>query len=62
MGADMMTGGVGESHDGGVVCEDILLGNAELEVEDIEELAFYPTNVALAEDARAERPVYVLQC
>ena len=40
MGADMMMGGVCESHDGSVVCEDILLGNAELEVEDVEELAF----------------------
>ena len=42
--------------------EDILLGDAEFEVEDVEELALYPADVALAEDARAQRPMHVLQC
>lgn len=42
--------------------EDILLGDAEFEVEDVEELALYPADVALAEDARAQCPMHVLQC
>lgn len=57
-----MVGGLGESHDTGVVREDVLFGDSEFEVEHVEELAFYPADVPLAEDARAERPVHILQC
>ena len=56
-----MVGGVCEGHDGGVVGKDILLGDAEFEIEDVEELALYPADVALAEDPGAERPVDVLE-
>lgn len=57
-----MMGGLYEGHDGGMVREDVLLGDTEFEIKDIEELAFYPADVTLAEDARAQRPVHILQC
>ena len=44
-----------------MVCEEIGFGDGEFEVKDIEELAFYPADVALAEDPGAERPVDVLE-
>ena len=44
-----------------VVGEDICFGDRELPVEDGEELALDPANVALAEDTGAHGPVNVLQ-
>ena len=55
-------GGVDERHDGVVVREEVGFGDAELEVEDVEELTLDTPDVALAEDPGAERPVDVLQC
>jgi hypothetical protein len=45
-----------------VVCEEIILADAKLEVEHIEELAFDAADVSLPEDAGTERPVDVLEC
>ena len=49
-------------HDHGVVSKDIAFADGKVEVEDIEELALDPANVALAEYTSAERPVDVLEC
>ena len=54
-------GGLGKGHDGIVVGEEVGLGEAELVVEDVEELTLDAADVALAEDSRAERPVDVLE-
>lgn len=40
---------------------DIFFGDAQLEIEDIEKLALYPTDVALAKHASAHSPVHVLK-
>ena len=53
--------GLGEGEDGVVVREEVGLGEAELVVEDVEELALDPPDVPLAEDSGAERPVDVLE-
>ena len=52
----------GEGEECVVVCEEIRFGDAELKVEDVEELALDAANVTLAEDPGAERPVDVLEC
>jgi hypothetical protein len=39
---------------------DIVFGDAQLEIEDVEKLALDPTNVTLAEHASAHSPVHVL--
>ena len=44
-----------------VVGEEVGLGEAELVVEDVEELALDAADVALAKDPGAERPVDVLE-
>lgn len=44
-----------------VVAKDIVLGDRELKVENVQELALNATNVALAEHAGAERPVDVFE-
>lgn len=52
------------TRDGGkavVMREDVVLGNAELEIKDIQKLALDAPNVALAKNAGADRPVDVLQ-
>ena len=54
-------GGAGEGEEGVVVREEVGFGDGELEVEDVQELALDTTDVALAEDPGAERPVDVLQ-
>lgn len=54
-------GRLGERDDGVVVGEDVGFGEAELVVEDVEELALDAAHVPLAKDTGAERPVDVLQ-
>ena len=54
-------GGAGEGEEGVVVREEVGFGDAELEVEDVEELTLDAADVALAEDPRAQRPVNVLK-
>ena len=44
-----------------MVGEEVGLRDTEFKVENVEELAFYPADVALAEDPRAECPVHVLE-
>jgi len=53
-------GGCEERHDRVVVCHDVVFGDAQLEIEDIEKLALDATNVTLAEHTSAHSPVYVL--
>ena len=53
--------GVDERHDDRMVCENIALGNSEVEVKYVEELALNSADVSLSEDASAERPVDVLE-
>lgn len=53
--------GTGDGHDGGVVREEVRLGDGEVPVEDVEELALDAADIALAKDAGAERPVDVLE-
>ena len=53
-------GGYEKGDDTVVVCHDIVFGDAQLEIKDIEELALYPANVTLAEHTSAYSPVYVL--
>ena len=55
-------GGAGEGEEGVVVREEVGFGDAELEVEDVEELTLDAPDIPLAEDPGAERPVDVLQC
>ena len=56
-----MGGGAGEGEEGVVVREEVGFGDAELEVEAVEELTLDAADVALAEDPRAQRPVNVLK-
>jgi hypothetical protein len=44
------------------MAQDIIFCDSELEVENIEIFSFDTTNVSLAEDACAHRPVDILQC
>lgn len=53
--------GTRDGHDGGVVREEVRLGDGEVPVEDVEELALDAADIALAKDAGAERPVDVLE-
>jgi hypothetical protein len=57
----MGVGGKGDGGDGIMVAEDVILGNAELEIEYIKELALDPSNVPFAEHACAYRPMHILQ-
>lgn len=50
-----------ERHDHAVVREDVGLLHAQLKVEDVQELALDPADVALPEDTRAQGPMDVLQ-
>ena len=54
-------GGAGDGEEGVVVCEEIGLRNGEFPVEDVEELTLDTADVALPENASAERPVDVLE-
>ena len=54
-------GGAGEGEEGVVVREEVGFGDAELEVEDVEELTLDAADVALAEDPHAQRTVNVLK-
>jgi len=51
---------VDDGHDAVMVAEDIVFLDAELEVEDIEELTLDASNISLAEDTGAECPMYIL--
>jgi hypothetical protein len=42
-----------------VVGDDVLFGDAEFPVEDLEKLSLYPVHVSLAKDTSGESPVYV---
>jgi hypothetical protein len=50
-----------ERHDPVVVCHDIIFGNAQVEIEDVEEFTLDPANVALAKYTGAHSPVYVFE-
>lgn len=54
-------GGYEKGDDTVMVCHDIVFGDAQLEIKDVEELALYPPNVTLAEHTSAHSPVYVLK-
>lgn len=54
-------GGYEKGDDAVVMRHNIIFGDAQLEIKDIEELALYPSNVTLAEHTSAHSPVYVLQ-
>ena len=54
-------GGAGDGEEGVVVRKEIGLRNGELPVEDVEELTLDTADVALPENASAERPVDVLE-
>jgi hypothetical protein len=43
------------------MCHNIVFGDAQLEIEDVEKLALYPANVALAKHTSAHSPVHVLK-
>jgi len=42
-----------------VVGQDVILGDREIPVEDLEELSFDPAHVTFAKDTGAQRPVGV---
>lgn len=42
-----------------VMGQDVVLGDREVPVEDLEELSFNPPHIALAEDTGAHRPMNV---
>jgi hypothetical protein len=44
-----------------VVRHNIVFGDAQLEIEDVEKLALYPTDVTLAKHTSAHSPVHVLE-
>jgi len=50
-----------QGHDGIMVHHDIVFSYAQLEIENVEELALNPANVALAKYSCAHSPVYVLK-
>ena len=54
-------GGAGDGEEGVVVRKEIGLRNGEFPVEDVEELTLDTADVALPENASAERPVDVLE-
>ena len=56
----MTADGCEERHDRVVVCHDVVLGDAQLEIEHVQEFALDPADVALAKDSCAHSPVHVL--
>jgi hypothetical protein len=54
-------GGYDKGDNSVVVRHDIVFGDAQLEIKDVEKLALDPTNVTLAEHTSAYSPVYVLK-
>jgi len=54
-------GGYDKGDNSVVVRHDIVFGDAQLEIKDVEKLALNPTNVTLAEHTSAYSPVYVLK-
>jgi hypothetical protein len=57
----MMAGRRDERHDRVMVGHNVIFADAQLEIEHVKEFALDPTNVALAEYARAHGPVHVLE-
>lgn len=53
-------GGYEKGDDGIVVRHDIVFGDAQLEIKDVEKLSLDAANVTLAEHTSAHSPVYVL--
>jgi len=45
-----------------VVTQEVVFGNAELEVENIKEFTLNAADIPFSEYASAERPVDVLEC
>jgi hypothetical protein len=45
-----------------MMAQDVVFGNFELEIEDVEVFPFDATNVSLAENASAHRPVDIFEC
>lgn len=54
-------GGYEKGDNSVVVRHDIVFGDAQLEIKDVEKLALDPTNVTLPEHTGAHSPVYVLK-
>ena len=58
----MMAGaGRDERHDRVVMCHDVGFADVQFEIEDVEEFALNPTDIALAKDTCAHSPVHVLE-
>ena len=53
--------GSSNGDDSAMVREDIVFGNSKLEVKNIEEFTFYPTNITLAKNTSAKCPMNVLE-
>jgi hypothetical protein len=56
-----MACGCEERHDGIIVSHDIIFGDAQLEIENVEEFPLDSADIALAEYTGAHSPVYVFQ-
>lgn len=48
--------------EGTMVAENVILGDRQLKVNDVQELAFNAANVTLAKHTSAKRPVDVFEC
>lgn len=57
----MAVGGRDERHDGVAVCHNVIFGDAELEIEDVEEFTLDPANIAFTKYAGTDSPVHVLE-
>jgi hypothetical protein len=57
----MPVDGGDKGHDGIVMRHDVVFIDAQIEVENVEKLAFDPTNVALAKHTSAHSPVHILE-
>lgn len=44
-----------------MVAENVIFGDRQLKVKDVQELAFNAANITLAENAGTERPVHVFE-
>ena len=56
-----MADGCQERHDRVVVCHDVGLADAQLEIEHVQEFALDPADITFAKDSCAHRPVHVLK-
>jgi len=53
--------GCNNRHDGIIMRHDIIFGDAQLEIENVEEFAFDSADIAFAKYTGAHSPVYVFQ-